>query len=144
MVKTPRRSNVFVLLAFVLALHSSLSAQPPTPNRRLEIEQTSAGPVVHGIFSPLEHSVRDMPECGTCNCHAGSNRPGFCATPYRLETFNMCPANHSCNYQEITPYFKGSCVCLCTQYTGMCTGCDTAGYCSSSSGSKCAAGSPIP
>jgi hypothetical protein len=128
MIATPRCANVFVLVTLALVLHSSLSAQSPTPIRQLEIDQTSAGPAVRGMFSPLEHPRPDTIICGTCHCTAGSNDPGFCSYPYRLETLNSCPANNSCNYQQIVPYGKGmGCVCLCTINTGTCNGCSVGG-----------------
>ena len=71
MVTPMRCASVFLLIVFALALNSQLLAQ--APNRRLEIEQTSAGPVVRGMFDRFEQSA--MPECGTCHCSPGSNTP---------------------------------------------------------------------
>jgi hypothetical protein len=142
MTTTPLRcAVVFLLVGFALALDSQLSAQ--TPVRRLEVEQTSAGPVVHGMFRPLGRStpVRSMPLCGNCHCNPGSHNPQGCESPTVVIPQPQCSANPSCTYYKIASDIHGGCSCLCTIFTGQCNGCITPGYCS---GSECAAGSVIP
>jgi len=66
MMTTPLRcASVLVLIGFALALDPQLSAQTSI---RLEIVQTSAGPIVRGMFSSFEtfataygRSVRHLP-----------------------------------------------------------------------------------
>ena len=128
----PYASQAFVVtlrfssLWFVLRLPAILSLSI----YRLEIKQTSSGPLVVGMFFD-RFEQPPMASCGTAHCFGGSHNPGECESLVIPVVHPQCAANPaSCNYSVLEASKKG-CSCLCTTYVGTCTGCSVGGYCTS-------------
>lgn len=113
------------LAAFwLVALDSPVSAAASI--QRLEIEQTSSGPIIHGVF---RSSLPDPPGqmCGMPHCVFPLNNPQPCEN-HTKPTVVVC--HPDCNSVELDFSVKPLCNCLCDQTTpAACVGCKTDGYC---------------
>jgi len=98
-----------------------------TSVHQLEIEQTAAGPVIHGMFLWSPPMPPPLCQGETPHCIAGSNNPTSCQ-PLTIPEPQVCAPN--CNSNILEHNDKGSCSCLCTQTAPLsCLGCDRPGYC---------------
>lgn len=122
----------WLTLSILLALVRLAVAGNPQASSiyRLEIKQTSSGPLVVGMFFD-RFEQPPMASCGTAHCFGGSHNPGECESLVIPVVHPQCAANPaSCNYSVLEASKKG-CSCLCTTYVGTCTGCSVGGYCTS-------------
>lgn len=131
--------QVLVLTSFalfvVLASWVSVARQGTSsaPVQRLEILQTSNGPVVHGLFVPFGKAV---PPPGNCppnvSCPTGSQNQGNAMCNEMTKTASeMCPVHPTCPSSTCSPTFKTECCASgCVQISPpSCVGCNRTGRC---------------
>lgn len=119
----------FLLLLFGFAITFDAWGSKPAPIRRLQVEQTSAGAVAHGLFNDATPAT-GPPQCGQSHCFGGSNNSSGCYPLTRPMTKPMCIYNPTCRYVELQAQQKGGCNCLCTVTAPpSCAGCSVSGYC---------------
>jgi len=110
----------------LVGLTVSGGPRPPAPIQRLKIEETSAGPVIRGLFDrpSLPFGAGCRPN-GQCKCFPGSNSPSDCCEFTKSVSINCYPCL-TCSICEGTANDK--CCCECIQTTGNCSGAPRTGY----------------
>jgi hypothetical protein len=116
---------VVFLIGCSLPLGFGLSTQASI--QRLTIEQTAAGPVVHGLFGRFPKPPTVV--CYGCKCPTGTKGPALCIVA--IPDFQQClPSMGKCNTTTLESDREGSCSCVCQDvYPPQCTACYTQGSC---------------
>jgi len=78
----------FLLVVPVQHLKTVAAATSPSSIQRLQITQSSDGPVVHDLFERFGPPT--TAGCGTASCYPGSNNPTSCE-PASKDTHYYCP-----------------------------------------------------
>lgn len=127
MTATASRLAVLVVLSFLglIALRGSGNPLPSAPIQRLHVTQTSAGPIITGLFVDAEYVVAPSSPC-KCSCPPGSNNPTDCWPNTRATCTQACyPCLTASTCSDVLS--DASC-CQCTQTCcGNCVGCPRTG-----------------
>lgn len=105
----------------------------PAPVQSLDIEQTSSGPVVNGLFGRFASSVQPLADkCGSqVGCGLGSHAgPNACCDEFSKSQTVFCN-NYGCNGGTCVGSVKPTCCasgCI-EDYPPSCVGCILNGYC---------------
>lgn len=113
----------------VLAGTFTLAGQKQLTIQRLEVEETSTGAEVHGLFRRF--SVPPPPiDCMSQKGHCiGGGTPEGCTGPAMPKTEPDCPSNHNCNFNICEPTLQPTCCVNCNQPGTQCPNCTKPGYC---------------